>query len=293
MALTITCSTYAGTHAGSYINAALQSADSLEYMTVRDAVNYKEVLNINSGANLVKDATCDFNENSAALTLTEKVLEVERFQVNLDVCRNTMIQDWSYHQEDDFMAYAMGYVTDYIADQTESNIWNGNTSTSGQFTGLVTATTGAFATASVSTTSASSFTAANIIAQLNLAVADIASNVYLADELYIYMNKATYRLYIQAISALSAFPFNHMGQYTPEFEGIKIAICSGAPSSTVTLARKSNMFFGTSTALDMDFNDEVKALDMSELDGSSNVRMVSRWTAGIQVGVGGDITYHS
>ena len=42
----------------------------------------------------------------------------------------------------------------------------------------------------------------------------------------------------------------------------------------------------------MDFN-EVKVLDMSGLDGSQNVRLVSRWTAGVQVGVDADFTYQS
>ena len=292
MALAITSSSYAGTHAGAYINAALQSADSLEYMTIRDAVNYKEVINVATGASMIVDATCNYTDGGT-LTLTERVLEVDEFQINQDICRSTMINDWSYHQEDDFVAFAMGYVSNYIADQTESNIWNGTGGT-GQILGLVTATTGAFATASVSTTGASTFTAANIIAQIQTAVADLNSKVYMADDLYLYMNKAAYRFYIQAISALSAFPFNHMGQYTPEFEGIKIAVVAGAPANTVTLAKKSNMFFGTSTALTGDNNpSSVRALDMSDIDGSEAVRLVARWSAGVQVGVGADITYHS
>ena len=55
---------------------------------------------------------------------------------------------------------------------------------------------------------------------------------------------------------------------------------------------KSNLFFGTSTDLDMDFN-EVSVLDMKPLDGSQNIRLVARWTAGVQVGVAADFTYQS
>ena len=104
MALTITSSSYAGEHAGLYISAALKQADSLQYMTVRENVNYKEVVNKVAGSDLVKDRTCAFNENSATLTLTESVLEVEPFQVNIDVCKKTMLSDWSYNQMDDFTA---------------------------------------------------------------------------------------------------------------------------------------------------------------------------------------------
>lgn len=283
MALTITSSSYAGKHAGAYVNAALKTAASLDYMTIRENVNFKEVLNVTSGANLVKDATCDFTENSAALTLTESVLFVEPFQINLDVCKTTMISDWAYEQQDDFVAYAMGYLSDSIADSVESSIWTGSTGTSGQFD--------AVATGSMTASSASAaYTAANIIANLQTLAADIPANVYGKEDLYIYMNKKTYRFYVSAISALSAFPFNHMGQYTPEFEGISIAVCPGVADNKMFAGTKSNLFFGTSLNSDLT---AVKVLDMENLDGSNNVRMVAKWTAGVQTGVAADFTYQS
>jgi len=288
MGLTITSSTYAGKHAGAYINAALRGADSLEYATVRDAVNYKEVINTLANTNLVKDATCGFDEQSSALTLTENVLEVEQFQINQDICRKTLLSDWSYAQEDDFVAFAMSYSAGVIADSIEGSFWAGNTSTSGQFNGITTSHSGSMTASSAS----AAYTAANIIANLGTLVADIPAAVYMKDDTYIYMNKKTYRFYISAISALSAFPFNHMGQYTPEFEGIKIAVVSGLADNVMYAGTKSNIFFGTSTALDMDYN-EVKVLDMADLDGSQNVRMVSRWTAGVAVGVDSDFVYQS
>ena len=281
MALTITSSSYAGKHASLYVNSALKTAASLDYMTVRENVNYKEVVNKVAGANLVKDASCDFTENSATLTLTESVLQVEPFQINIDVCKRTMtasmLQDWSGENPDDFVAFAMTYLSDSIADSIENSIWQGSTGTSGQFDKL--------ATGSMTSSSASAaYTAANIIANLQTLAADIPANVYGKEDLYIYMNKKTYRKYIAAISALSAFPFNHMGQYTPEFEGIKIAIAPGVADTHMWAGEKGNIFFGTSTGIDMDFT-SVKVLDMENLDGSSNVRMVAKWTAGCQVGV--------
>ena len=85
---------------------------------------------------------------------------------------------------------------------------------------------------------------------------------------------------------------NHMGQYTPDFQGVKIAVVSGLSDLAMFAGCKSNLFFGTSTKLDMDFN-EVAVLDMSGVDGSQNVRLISRWTAGVQVGVDADFTYQS
>jgi len=287
MGLTITSSSYAGEHAGLYISAALKQAKSLEYLTVRENVNYKEVVNKVAGANLVKDGTCDFNEQSAALTLTESVLEVEQFQVNLDVCKKTMLSDWSYTQQDDFMAYAASYLADSIADSVENSIWQGNTSTSGQFNALA---TGSMTSSSAGGAFISGSGTGNIITELGTLVSNIPTAVYGKDDLYIYMNKKTYRLYISAISALSAFPFNHMGQYTPEFEGIKIAVCPGIADNVMYAGQRSNVFFGTSLSSDLT---EISVLDMASLDGSQNVRMVARWTAGVQVGVASDFVYHA
>ena len=279
MALTITSSSYVGEHAGQYVSAALNSAKSLDYITILDNVNHKRVLNKVAGANLVKDASCDFTENSATLTLTESVLFVEPFQINIDVCKSTMLADWSGKQEDDFVAYCMTYLADSIADSVETSIWQGTTGTSGQFD--------AVSTSGMASSSASgAYTAANIIANLQTLVSDIPAAVYGKDDLFIFMNKATYRKYIQAISALSAFPFNHMGQYTPEFEGTKIAISPGVADTHMWAGQKSNIFFGTSKSLS-----EVKILDMENLDGSNNVRMVAKWTAGVQVGVASDFTH--
>tara|TARA_R100000458_G_C8278343_1_gene254396 strand:- start:1173 stop:2036 length:864 start_codon:yes stop_codon:yes gene_type:complete len=287
MGLTITSSSYAGEHAGLYISPALKQAKSLEYITIRENVNYKEVVNKVVGADLVKDGTCAFNEQSASLTLTESVLEVEQFQVNLDVCKKTLLSDWAYAQQDDFVAYATSYLATSIADSVENSIWQGNTSTSGQFNKIA---TGSMTSSSAGGAFISGSGTGNIITELGTLASNIPTAVYGTEDLYIYMNKKTYRLYLSAISALSAFPFNHMGQYTPEFEGIKIAVCPGIADNVMYAGQKSNIFFGTSLSSDLT---EISVLDMANLDGSQNVRMVARWTAGVQVGVASDFVYHA
>ena len=285
MALTISSSSYAGEFAGLYVNAALRQADSLNYMTVRENVNYKEVIQVGSGA-LLKDATCNFDEQSTALALAESVLEVEQFQVAQEVCRKTLLSDWNHSKEEDLVAYAMSYMAQTIADGVEFAIWQGNTSNSGQFNKL--------ATGSMTASSAGgAFTAAsgtgNIITELGTLAAAIPTAVYGKEDTYIYMNKKTYRLYINAISALSAFPFNHMGQYTPEFEGTKIAVCSGIADNVMYAGQASNIFFGTSSTSDLT---EVQVVDMAPF-GEQNVRMIARFTAGVAVGVAADFVYHS
>jgi hypothetical protein len=55
-------------------------------------------------------------------------------------------------------------------------------------------------------------------------------------------------------------------------------------------AQKSNLFFGTGLLAD---HNEVKLIDMADLDGSQNVRVVMRFTAGVQYGIGADIVLYS
>jgi hypothetical protein len=58
----------------------------------------------------------------------------------------------------------------------------------------------------------------------------------------------------------------------------------------MVLAQKSNLYFGCGLLND---TNEVKVLDMGDLDGSKNVRFVMRFTAGVQVGFGADVVYYA
>ena len=55
-------------------------------------------------------------------------------------------------------------------------------------------------------------------------------------------------------------------------------------------AQKSNLFFGTGLLSD---HNEVKVIDMADVDGSQNVRVVMRFTAGIQHGIGSEIVLYT
>ena len=74
------------------------------------------------------------------------------------------------------------------------------------------------------------------------------------------------------------------------FDGVKLFVCSGMPDNDMVAAQKSNLFFGTGLLAD---HNEVKLIDMADLDGSQNVRVVMRFTAGVQHGIGADIVYYT
>jgi len=297
MAFTVT-SNYAGKAFGQYVSAALKEAKSLEGLTVLENIKYKENIRKMAGASLVADATCDFTD-AGTLAITESVLEPKNLQINVDLCKKTLLSGWEAEEmkagafnrtAPTFDQYVLSYFGEIIADSVESSIWSG-AGTTGTFTGFLTATTGAFATGGATQINSvggagTVYDASNIISQLQNLVANISTNIYGRDDLRIYMNMKTYRFYISALSSNANFPFGTMNDnYEPMFEGIRIQPCPGMPDDTLVAAQVSNLFYGTDLISD---NTNIKMLDMTDLDGSDNMRVVAKFSGGVQVGIGAE-----
>jgi hypothetical protein len=74
------------------------------------------------------------------------------------------------------------------------------------------------------------------------------------------------------------------------FDGIPVVLAEGLSSNRMVAAQKSNLFFGTGLLSD---KNEVRLIDMADIDGSQNFRLVMRMSAGIQYGIGSDIVYYA
>ena len=301
MAFTTT-SNFAGKAAGFYISAALKASNSLDYLTMIENIKYKSNIQAMNGSALVVDATCDFTA-AGNLALTEKVLEPKNLQINLDLCKSTLLDSWEALQmragagappPASFDDYVISYMGEIIAEATEDSIWDG-TAVAGKFNGFQGAVTGLLLPGVdgtvVQDAATGAYTAGNIIANLQAAVAAIPSAVLGKEDLHIYMNQKTYQYYIGAVSTLGYVnAYNMNGDYVPMFEGYKIAVCNGMTVNTVVIAQKSNMFFGTDLISDAT---RITLMDMSALDGSDNMRLVARYSAGVQTGTGADIVRQS
>ena len=300
MAFTVT-SNYAGKAAGFYISAALKEATSLDHLTVLQNIKYKENLQKVAGSNLVRNADCNFTDHGT-LALTESILTPKNLQINMQTCKDTLLSSWEAetmragamnNNSPKFEDYVMSYFTQHIADAVESSVWSGAAATNGEFEGFLTATTGAFAVnGNVVQTdntggAGTAYTAANIISNLQTIAAAIPSTVYGKEDLRIYMNWKTYRLYVSAISALGYVNMYSMNNdYEATFEGIKLSVVYGMPDDKLVAAQVSNLFFGTDLISD---TTQVKMLDMSPLDGSENLRFVAKYSGGVQVGIGAEV----
>jgi hypothetical protein len=300
MAFTVT-SNYAGKAAGFYISAALKEATSLDHLTVLQNIKYKENLQKVAGSNLVRNADCNFTDHGT-LALTESILTPKNLQINMQTCKDTLLSSWEAetmragamnNNSPKFEDYVISYFTQHIADAVESSVWSGAAATNGEFEGFLTATTGAFAVnGNVVQTdntggAGTAYTAANIISNLQTIAAAIPSTVYGKEDLRIYMNWKTYRLYVSAISALGYVNMYSMNNdYEATFEGIKLSVVYGMPDDKLVAAQVSNLFFGTDLISD---TTQVKMLDMSPLDGSENLRFVAKYSGGVQVGIGAEV----
>ena len=302
MALTTT-SNYAGKAAGFYISAALRQANSIEFLTMIENIKYKSNIQKMAASNMVSDATCDFTEGASSLAMTEAVLTPKNLQINTDLCKSTLLDSWEAAQmragagappPASFDDYVISYLGEIIANATETSIWTGNDATAGEFTGFVGGGVGHLVTdatvVDVAKTGAT-FDTTNIITNLTDTVAAVPTAVYTKDDLYVYMSPKSYRLYIAKISELgyvNAYSMN--GDYDAVFEGIKLAVCNGMKDNVLVAAERSNLFFGTDLLSDQT---RIQMLDMANLDGSDNMRVVARYSGGTQVGIGADVVLTS
>ena len=313
---TISNSTYAGEAAAQYIAAALLSAKTLDnkYVTIMPNVKYKEVIQKLALSGIVQDASCDFT-TSGSVTISEQVLTPKELQVNLQLCKQNFVASWEALQlgfsafdeiPKSFNDYLISYVGGYVAQSTEQSIWTGSTATNGQFGGFqnlasasVAAGTGVLPAKSNGTGAiiSGSITSTNVISVLNDIVATIPATVYGKEDLLIYVPTNVGKAYQQALagggaSGVGANGWNNqlnVGEKPMNFNGIELAMCPGMGSSTILAAQKSNLFFGT--GLLSDYN-EVKVLDMANIDGSQNYRVIMRYTGGTQIGILGDVVYY-
>ena len=116
-------------------------------------------------------------------------------------------------------------------------------------------------------------------------------NILGKEDTHIYMNPKTYAMYISAVSTLGYVnAYNMNGDYQPVFEGYKIAVCPGMVDNQLVAAEKGNLFFGTDLLSDMT---RISLLDMDPVTGSNVIRLVARYSAGVQTGVGADIVRQS
>jgi hypothetical protein len=298
--------TYAGEFAGKYVAAALLTANTIDKqgITVKPNVKFKEVLKRISTDDVLKKATCDFDATST-ITLTERILQPEEFQVNLQLCKKNFRSDWEaiamgYSAFDTlpktFADFLIGHVAAKVAAKNETNIWRGVTANAGEFNGFATLLAADAALPTANEVAGTTVTAANVITELGKIVDAIPASLYTNEGLRIYVSQNIAKAYVRALGGFGASGLGANGKenqgtmwYTNGelmFDGVKMFVANGLANNTAICTTVDNLYFGTGLLAD---HNEVKVIDMADIDGSQNVRVVMRLTAGVQYAVVEDI----
>jgi len=304
--------TYAGQFAGKYISAALLSAPTIENggVTVMPNIKFKSVIQRLETANVLEDASCNFQTNST-VSLTERILEVKDLQVNMELCKSQFHSTWQGIEQGfssfdvlpkSFADYLIAHVASQVASDNEVSLWNGSSAVSGEFDGL-------FSTALVDPLlppaqliNNAVITPANVIAQLALVDAAIPASLYGKADLKIYVSQNVAKAYVSALGGFGALGVNSQANagvnsmgtmwYTNgalSYNGVPIFMANGLPNNSMMATTTSNLYFGCSLLSD---TQEVRVIDMADIDGSQNVRVIMRMAAGATYGVIEDIVVY-
>ena len=297
--------TYAGEFAGKYIAAALLSAPTLDKggITIMPNVKYKQVIKRVATDDIIKNATCDFDPTST-ITLTERILQPESFQVNLQLCKTDFRSDWDAIQmgysafdtlPKSFADFLIAHAAEKVAAGMETSIWRGVNATAGEFAGIMTQLTTDASLPSGQEVAGTTVTAANVITELGKIVDACPAALYGKEDLTLYVSSNIYRAYVRALggfaaSGVGANGYDNKGTNQQlgdvYFDGVRVFMANGLANNTALLAQKSNLYFATGLLNDMN---EVKVLDMGDLDGSQNVRVIMRFTADAKYGFASDV----
>jgi len=298
--------TYAGEFKDKIIAAALLSSPTIDNggIEIKPNIKYKEVIKKIATDAILKNATCDFDATST-VTLTERILQPEEFQVNLQLCKKDFHSDWLSAQQGysafdvlpkSFADFLVAHVAAKVAAKNETNIWSGVTANAGEFDGFATLLAADAALPAAQEVAGTTVTAANVVAELGKIVDAIPATLYTNENLNIYVSQNIARAYVRALggfgaSGLGANGTNAQGTQwynngSLSFDGVKIFVANGMASNKAIATLKDNLYFGTGLLTDMT---EVKVIDLSDIDGSQNVRVVMRMSAGVQYGIVEDI----
>jgi hypothetical protein len=261
----------------------------------------------------VTAAGCDFTPTSD-ITLTERIIQPKELQVNLQLCKYDFVSDWEAQSmgfglgqtlPPKFSDFLIAHVASEVAQNTEFCIWQGDTAAAANnsfdgFEKLIAASALAGDIPAAQQVTGVALTSANIIDELSKVVDAIPATLYGKEDLFVYVGTKAAKLYVQALggfgaNGLGANGVANMGTQwwnngSLTVNGVKIFVCPGMSDDKMYAAQRSNLYFGCGLLNSLN---EVKILDMQNLDASNNVRFVMRFTSAVQFGIASDLVEYA
>jgi hypothetical protein len=287
--------TFAGREAAGYIRAAFLSNESLAAVTFKENIEYKQVVRKLVDNVTFANATCDFTP-TGTVTLTERILVLEKFQVHRQLCKKDFLADWEAKSEQDGFLHAsltdalIANVMAGVAANNERLMWQGVNATAGEYAGFETLFLADAAVLDVSSPEA--ITSANVIEEMNRLVLTLPTRVRRATEKpVIAVSSNVAEAFRTAILGLGGGSYLYQGETVKmTWQGqYDIIECPGMSDDTMAMYQKSNLWFGTNL---LDQWNNVAVLDMYQYDLSDNVRFAASFFAGVQYGFGDEIAFY-
>ena len=287
--------TYAGREAAGYIRAAFLSNESLAAVTFKENIEYKQVVRRLVDNVTFKNATCDFDPQGT-VTLTERILTLEKFQIHRQICKNTFLSDWEAKSEQDGFLHASltdALIANILAGMGAENeriMWQGVNATAGEYAGFETLFLADGDVLDVSSPEA--ITTSNVIEEMNRLVLTLPTRVRRATEKpVIAVSSNVAEAFRTAILGLGGGSYLYQGETVKmTWQGqYDIVECPGMSDDTMAMYQKSNLWFGTNL---LDQWNNVAVLDMYQYDLSDNVRFAASFFAGVQYGFGDEIAFY-
>jgi len=287
--------TYAGREAAGYIRAAFLSNESLAAVTFKENIEYKQVVRRLVDNVTFKNATCDFDPQGT-VTLTERILTLEKFQIHRQLCKNTFLSDWEARSEQNNELHAsltdalIANILAGMAAENERIMWQGVNATAGEYAGFETLFLADSDVLDVSSPEA--ITTTNVIEEMNRLVLTLPVRVRRASEKpVIAVSSNVAEAFRTAILGLGGGSYLYQGETVKmTWQGqYDIVECPGMSDDTMAMFQKSNLWFGTNL---LDQWNNVSVLDMYQYDLSNNVRFAANFFAGVQYGFGAEIAFY-
>ena len=287
--------TYAGREAAGYIRAAFLSNESLAAVTIRENIEYKQVIRKLVDNVSFEAPTCDFTP-LGTVTLTERILTLEKFQVHRQLCKKDFLADWEAKSEQNGQLHAsladaiIANVLAGVAARNEVLIWQGVNANSGEYAGFETLFLADAAVLDVPDPEA--IVVGNVIEEIGKLVATLPTRVKRATEKpVIAVSSNVAEAYRSAILGLGGGYYLYQGEsVVMNWQGqYDVIECPGMSDDTMAFYQKSNLIFGTNL---LDQWNNVALLDMYASDLSDNVRFACSFFAAVQYGFGDEIAFY-
>lgn len=275
-------SSFAGDAINEYILKALIGGEtwSTDGVSIEENVKYKRAIKRLASSGVVAAADCAFSP-VGTLTIDERSLEPKKIQVNEEICYEDLYPLWDSADmaagtvnEQLPAQVADAIVTEYtnqVSKEVEEATWQGDsTGSTGTIKDLFDGFEYIQDNDGAVRITGTTLSKANIIAEMDKVVDAIPSAVMKKgrENLVIFVSHKAGMFYEQALAAQGV---NRLGSDDPmRLYGIEVRPVGGLSSDNIMSAgEKANYFLATD--LTSDAND-VKILDMRDLDGSDNIR---------------------